>query len=295
MEFGDCVQACSFPDRGIHDFPHLEAVGQSHGDIAHRPRSAALRATHRAATYVNDCEGDTVAGSRRYWDRQSSSRILGQQDARRRSNTYVVEASPAASGYFDDEMLRRGSPARMNSNDTARELDWRHCDAQPTARIDPHQHCTDEPIEREQPRNERSLSLSSVGTMCRSDPKASNASVGLLSMVSLLYWTLLFTLGALMLDSFLCQVAGKRVMGTVDQIAHTGGDAGEISDDSVCTSSKGKQPEGSATGLTQTVGRIVRWCVEEDPGESGSNNYVHPRSLRARKASAMRGSFKFID
>ncbi|KAJ2230702.1 hypothetical protein IWW45_005708 [Coemansia sp. RSA 485] len=54
-----------------------------------------------------------------------------------------------------------------------------------------------------------------------SSSNSDESASGLFGIISLFYWTLLFTLGALMLDSFLCQVAGKRVMGTVDKIAQS--------------------------------------------------------------------------
>ncbi|KAJ2797661.1 hypothetical protein H4R20_005103 [Coemansia guatemalensis] len=133
---------------------------------------------------------------------------------------------------------------------------------------------------------------------------------GLLSVFSLLYWTLLFTLGALMLDSFLCQIAGKRVMGTVDKMAHAETNDLSSPEDTSSSESFGKRDEaehnsdygrdsGSAN-LASTVGRFVRWYVEEPErvpasnGDCSQTQTGHPRSLRMRKASAMRGSFKHI-
>ncbi|KAJ2614971.1 hypothetical protein H4S08_001452 [Coemansia sp. RSA 1365] len=138
----------------------------------------------------------------------------------------------------------------------------------------------------------------------------SRGGTGLLSMFSLLYWTLLFTLGALMLDSFLCQVAGKHVMGTVDKIAHAETNDLSSPEDTSSSESFEKQDKaeygsehGKASGstnLANTVGRFVRWYVEEPQHISASNRdrsqtrKEHPRLLRMRKASAMRGSFKHI-
>ncbi|KAJ1734782.1 hypothetical protein LPJ61_000891 [Coemansia biformis] len=125
---------------------------------------------------------------------------------------------------------------------------------------------------------------------------------GLLNMFSLVYWTVLFTLGALMLDSFLCHAAGKRVMGTVDKITNTEmPDADQSHDDR--QASKNKEPacdeHCGTVDLAGAVGRFVRWYVEspEDaPGSSGtSTQALRPRSLRARKTSAARGSFIYID
>ncbi|KAI8326173.1 hypothetical protein GQ54DRAFT_104637 [Martensiomyces pterosporus] len=152
----------------------------------------------------------------------------------------------------------------------------------------------------------------------------STSATGLIGMVSLLYWTLLFTLGALMLDSFLCQVAGKRVMGTVDKIAQ----AEAASDDGDSRKKKGlvsmdraapagRRPEADGANVANTVGRFVRWYVEgpeeqllqkgqQSPrptaGAAGAgrgglglgSSGQQPRSLRARKPSAMRGTFKHV-
>ncbi|KAJ1944212.1 hypothetical protein FBU59_002666, partial [Linderina macrospora] len=114
---------------------------------------------------------------------------------------------------------------------------------------------------------------------------ATTSPSALVGMASLLYWTLLFTLGALMLDSFLCQVAGKRVMNSVDRIAQIEGVEPESDDDS--------------PNVGNTVGRFVRWYIEgtdDHPapaslGIAASQN----RSLRQRKPSAMRGSFRYVE
>ncbi|KAJ2082420.1 hypothetical protein H4R24_001588 [Coemansia sp. RSA 988] len=142
-----------------------------------------------------------------------------------------------------------------------------------------------------------------------SDIRESNGP-GLLSMFSLLYWTLLFTLGALMLDSFLCQMAGKRVMGTVGKMAHAETNDLSSPEDTSSSESFGKRDKtehgseydgnSGSTNLTSTVGRFVRWYVEDSEHISASNEdcpqarIERPRSLRMRKASAMRGSFKHI-
>ncbi|KAJ2444988.1 hypothetical protein GGF42_006140 [Coemansia sp. RSA 2424] len=140
---------------------------------------------------------------------------------------------------------------------------------------------------------------------------ANNSSAsGLVSMISLLYWTLLFTLGALMLDSFLCQVAGKRVMGTVDKIAQL-----EANADSNSQTERrerraepqnqrrrldARMPSGDGANVANTVGRFVRWYIEgpEDPlppTTSASGQARSPaHSLRARKSQSLRGSFKHI-
>ncbi|KAJ2766376.1 hypothetical protein IWQ57_004390, partial [Coemansia nantahalensis] len=131
----------------------------------------------------------------------------------------------------------------------------------------------------------RSLSVGrTAGPPCGGDS-------GLLSMVSLVYWTVLFTLGVLMLDSFLCQTAGKRVMGTVDRINHAGpADA----------SQEDRQADGNGAGdLAGAVGRFVRWYVESPEDSSGASGAgtqsPRPSSLRVRKAAAARGSFQHIE
>ncbi|KAJ2497343.1 hypothetical protein GGH96_005189 [Coemansia sp. RSA 1972] len=250
-EFGDCG-ASSLPASGMHDFPHLDSGPYSNN--VYRPQSVS-RSAHRAATIVNESDG---AGSRVY------RHMAGwqAQNARRRSNTCASEAVLTADGYFDNAVQRYESPIRMR-NDTLRDLDWGH-HKEPKADL--------LQLNYVESSNEKSL------TVTNGSYGQSTRSMGLLSVVSLLYWTLLFTLGALMLDSFLCQMAGKRVMGTVDRIAHTDNDAADLSDDA-CASSPGKQ--STHPGLTHTVGRFVRWCVE-DPE-------TNPPPLRTRK------SFKPID
>ncbi|KAJ2478090.1 hypothetical protein EV174_004415 [Coemansia sp. RSA 2320] len=129
-----------------------------------------------------------------------------------------------------------------------------------------------------------------------------NGTSSLVSMISLLYWTLLFTLGALMLDSFLCQVAGKRVMGTVDKIAQLevsidDEKAGEDRD--VRRGPPTRSANRDTANVSNTVGRFVRWYIEgpEELVSSGSSSMsgAAPRSLRARKSSTLRGSFRHIE
>ncbi|KAJ1966178.1 hypothetical protein GGI12_000269 [Dipsacomyces acuminosporus] len=146
---------------------------------------------------------------------------------------------------------------------------------------------------------------------------------GLVGMISLLYWTLLFTLGALMLDSFLCQVAGKRVMGTVDKIAQIEADSEDgssqkrrldpSSNDKDSKPAPMRQHVGcdDSPNVASTVGRFVRWYVEGPDALSPQQSLVHDaasrsdlglgagngqpsRFARARKASAKRGSFKHV-
>ncbi|KAJ2684501.1 hypothetical protein IWW39_004870 [Coemansia spiralis] len=124
-----------------------------------------------------------------------------------------------------------------------------------------------------------------------------NGASGLVSMISLLYWTLLFTLGALMLDSFLCQVAGKRVMGTVDKIAQLEANGGDSERNG---EARNRRPgtraiAGDGANVANTVGRFVRWYIEgpEEPLPSGSGVARTPaQPLRVRKSQTLRGSFK---
>ncbi|KAJ1994059.1 hypothetical protein GGI25_000904 [Coemansia spiralis] len=144
------------------------------------------------------------------------------------------------------------------------------------------------------------LNLSSKTYMvgkCHNNSDASGGFPGILGIFSLIYWTLLFTLGALMLDSFLCQVAGKRVMGTVDRIAQTEGVGlpectRKNSSDSSNSQGKGKERAGCANeanvNMVSAMGRLVRWYIE-DPDEKPSSRLLH-----LRKAQASRGSFKHI-
>ncbi|KAI7834793.1 hypothetical protein BX661DRAFT_168007 [Kickxella alabastrina] len=144
------------------------------------------------------------------------------------------------------------------------------------------------------------------------DDNSDNLS-GIFGIVSLMYWTLLFTLGALMLDSFLCQVAGKRVMGTVDKISQTEGSTAEDKD------AKKKQRESGGlskvdideVNVANTVGRFVRWYIEGPDDMAGnrpsaasstpSSSLVagvgrsQPHSLRASRATVKRGSFKHVE
>ncbi|KAJ2663477.1 hypothetical protein IWW48_001360 [Coemansia sp. RSA 1200] len=123
---------------------------------------------------------------------------------------------------------------------------------------------------------------------------------GIVSIFSLMYWTLLFTLGALMLDSFLCQVAGKRVMGTVDRIVQTDKDTCQLE---YSGGRRGRRGSGSShgsrenmngnnedgTNVAGAVGRLMCWYVE-DP-EDASNTSM----LRLQRVQAARGSFKHIE
>ncbi|KAJ2598740.1 hypothetical protein GGF40_002139 [Coemansia sp. RSA 1286] len=164
-----------------------------------------------------------------------------------------------------------------------------------------------------------------------SSSNSDESASGLFGIISLFYWTLLFTLGALMLDSFLCQVAGKRVMGTVDKIAQS-----ENLIDSPNSKNKGKGSRSknltishsnnadtkSNADVANTVGRFVRWYIEgpdEWPRSQASSSSSSPASFtkqngsresrrlgvdtdkpqthsqRSRKPSAMRGSFKHVE
>ncbi|KAJ2517183.1 hypothetical protein GGI11_003232 [Coemansia sp. RSA 2049] len=123
---------------------------------------------------------------------------------------------------------------------------------------------------------------------------------GIVSIFSLMYWTLLFTLGALMLDSFLCQVAGKRVMGTVDRIVQTDKDTCQLK---YSGGRRGRRGSGSGQGRRESVnennedgtnvagavGRLMRWHVE-DPDDASNTSM-----LRLRQVQAARGSFKHIE
>ncbi|KAJ2813422.1 hypothetical protein H4S07_000698 [Coemansia furcata] len=123
-----------------------------------------------------------------------------------------------------------------------------------------------------------------------------NGAPGLVSMIGLIYWTLLFTLGALMLDSFLCQVAGKRVMGTVDKIAQLEASNAGGSDGERNAEARGRRRdvrEGDGTNVANTVGRFVRWYIE-GPEEPSASSVAPVRSLRARKSQSLRGSFKYV-
>ncbi|KAJ2740739.1 hypothetical protein GGI20_005647 [Coemansia sp. BCRC 34301] len=148
--------------------------------------------------------------------------------------------------------------------------------------------------------------VSHDGDLALHVPGDSGAS-GLVSMISLLYWTLLFTLGALMLDSFLCQVAGKRVMGTVDKIAQIEADADNndgTERDAEAQNRRRRLDErmlsGDGANVANTVGRFVRWYIDgpEDPLPATTRVSGPARSpahsLRARKSQSLRGSFKHI-
>ncbi|KAJ1900831.1 hypothetical protein LPJ66_001213 [Kickxella alabastrina] len=145
------------------------------------------------------------------------------------------------------------------------------------------------------------------------DDNSDNLS-GIFGIVSLMYWTLLFTLGALMLDSFLCQVAGKRVMGTVDKISQAEGGTAEDKD-----AKKKKRESGGLSkvdidevNVANTVGRFVRWYIEGPDDTAGNRPSIasstssssslvagvgrsQPHSLRAGRATVKRGSFKHVE
>ncbi|KAJ1847690.1 hypothetical protein LPJ70_001411, partial [Coemansia sp. RSA 2708] len=204
-------------------------------------------------------------------------------------------ASPVATGYFDyayyDDMEMTGSlPLQWDGNAAERVVTSSDtaCEPAVTPRMDvPRTRCKETGA-----RSDRALSLTLADRQQTEIVKGSDGNLDLLNIISLVYWTLLFTLGALMLDSFLCQMAGKRVM---DRIARTddangaGALVGHGQSES-CDDDE-KEPEG----LASRVGHLVRWCVDgsESTGEStGYARNVRPRPIRTRKVSATRGSFE---
>ncbi|KAJ1875862.1 hypothetical protein LPJ55_000276 [Coemansia sp. RSA 990] len=250
-----CMDTCT-PTQPMHEFPCLDAYDvQRDGSIRDNEQLQSVSAldvyrNERAAAYP--CQQDSV--SVRYFGRE-------------RSNTYASEASPTTKAYdFGDASMVLNEPQYdLHGSGSVPHTRDRHMRRRMTSsgyRADYDATCI-------QPkhlstgmdgrgRNERSLTLSSnIGRRRQQHTEvvAATQSYGLLNMISLLYWTLLFTLGALMLDSFVCQVAGKRVMGAVDKISVEADISDEDYENTHDTETKNK--------LATKVGRLVRWYVEE--------------------------------
>ncbi|KAJ2711247.1 hypothetical protein H4R19_003341 [Coemansia spiralis] len=189
------------------------------------------------------------------------------QPGRIRSSTHGGEISPVAHDYGPEPPLRPTAGPHLGHQ-----------------RMEA---ATATPLPPDAPESSSGRRSPSV-SLARKEELAQSGDSGLLSMFSLVYWTVLFTLGALMLDSFLCLTAGKRVMGTVDRITHT----------ETANAPRGDQQadEDGSVDLAGAVGRFVRWYVEcpEDTPSTGAQ-WPRPRSLRARKTLAARGSFQHIE
>ncbi|KAJ2453104.1 hypothetical protein EV183_002444 [Coemansia sp. RSA 2336] len=259
-EHGGCMDVCT-PTQPMHEFPCLDArnVRGSHR-YGSGLENEQLRSVSALDVYRNE-----RAAAYPYQHEAAHMRCFGRE----RSNTYSSEASPTKTYDFEDtamineprydELHGSGSVPHtwdhhMRRRVTSSGYREGYADAclQPTTQ--PRTHLSANVDERK--RNERSLSLSSKDRWHQhTEVVATTQSHGLLNMVSLLYWTLLFTLGALMLDSFVCQVAGKRVMGAVDKISLEADMSDEDYENPNDTETRNK--------LAAKVGKFVRWYMEE--------------------------------
>ncbi|KAJ2158296.1 hypothetical protein GGF46_003875 [Coemansia sp. RSA 552] len=304
---------CSFPHLGADDgrrqqlrrLPSYDRDQAIHGHFARYQGHPAPQFHSRVS------QGSSEDISREYITREAvhahcSPRIQGGAYVHEHVHEPPVVAAIPTSTYSSTPCSRLHADARRDA--TATPWDPCACPGAPASQSSPMAHGSPQmrsqhqgPLEANEDsgcRSERALSVTKRPTTEHGEVARTSdgSSAGLLNVFSLLYWTLLFTLGALMLDSFLCHTAGKRVMGTVDKIAHVDGNARQIGYSGTSES----EEDVEETTLANTVGRLVRWYVEgaDDAslagGRSSGRAQAHPRSLRARKASAMRGSFKYV-
>ncbi|KAJ1940644.1 hypothetical protein EC988_006976, partial [Linderina pennispora] len=273
------VRAFCTPTRatfdGAREFPHLStdrtmhrrSVSRDEGvPLIRRFRNSVTRAALMSASLVDGSVNDEIAA----------------RAARTRSSTTVSEISTSFARW-DDAAAEVSALA-----DSFRDADarWSLDVARSSTESDAGRSRTC-PVRTPDAIEEYDSAAEATRLLAPAHP-GSPAPSALVGMASLLYWTLLFTLGALMLDSFLCQVAGKRVMNSVDKIAQIEGVEHESEDDA------------DSPNVSNTVGRFVRWYIEgtEDSPPPASLGIAAGRKRRPpiqRKPSAARGSFRYID
>ncbi|KAJ1921984.1 hypothetical protein H4219_000331 [Mycoemilia scoparia] len=210
-------------------------------------------------------------------------------------HTYNLDSS--SRNCNDDEMsLRSSIPDKLhmhNDYDNDDDPENRHYDSNSDSRMHGQSRTSfeltrwrpslDNDLDEAPEENGEAYSHNTVVT-ASDDPEPSSASI--ISFFTLFYWMMLFSLGVCMLDSFLCNVAGQRVLGTMEKITANKDDDGEVKDDD--ESSEGShlighhqtgeyvnyqaQNKGSETSaIAGTMGRLVRWYVEDDEVTEISN------------------------
>ncbi|KAJ2393781.1 hypothetical protein GGI05_002328 [Coemansia sp. RSA 2603] len=342
--------------RGHSLFPDLHAsdnagspISGSNVPFIRRFRNSVSRAALRTASFVDDSVNNDIAALAATSNAQSLLRPRSNTVTSDRPEPYF--ATMSTSGRMSAEPIEYGclgsplasrSPRNGNVQSeplatlwTRRQNQSLFADLQkPNLRIntadirkcplrgsDIIEECESNGSKECSPLNTSSESPNIIATSPASPADAANMN-GIFGMVSLLYWTLLFTLGALMLDSFLCQVAGKRVMGTVDKISQSDvahekdkSKKGEVGTKPTDVPRKAEDGNDNIN-VANTFGRFVRWYIEGPDDRTDGNNNIANHEIsdrksrvkpslglsnselnipRARKPSAMRGSFKHIE
>ncbi|KAJ1928674.1 hypothetical protein IWQ60_001822 [Tieghemiomyces parasiticus] len=98
------------------------------------------------------------------------------------------------------------------------------------------------------------------------------------SFVNMLYWTLLFTIGALLLDSFICNVAGHQVLGLIDHIHATTEADDRIEDDDFDSDADEVMAalEAERRQHGGGDGPVVTEPVSTPSSRTGSDHYYNP-------------------
>ncbi|KAJ2849507.1 hypothetical protein IWW36_002574 [Coemansia brasiliensis] len=318
---GNCVSTKPH----MHEFPCLDIDGYG-GDTRYKHQYGSALGNEEQLRSVSalDIYNDERAAAYSCQLNPVNVRRFGRE----RSNTYASEASPTKAYDFVGATMPLGEAPTRSYNEPQYgslhdpSLGSRTWDRPMTRRMTSSSYAAAAAIYKADPgiqptiqvsrshlstgvtagmnkngRSERSLSLTNnIGSRRHQHTEivtSTQSHAGLLNMISLLYWTLLFTLGALMLDSFLCQVAGKRVIGTVDKMSYLETEPAEMSDDAVdgvCENHNYHENSSfneaeNTNRLTAKVGRFVRWYMEEEPDQNHS-------SLRSPHAHST--SFKHI-
>ncbi|KAJ2389435.1 hypothetical protein GGI23_005836 [Coemansia sp. RSA 2559] len=242
--------------------------------LINRFRNTVTRAALRSASFVDGSVNDEIAAFE-YGGGSSSSR--DEQQPRTRSNTYG--GGECSSVMFSQPPVRPDDLTCCSLTGIARHISGDNDQRQRSGSL----------IE-----GNSLVSPTAATDYAASKPQGDSKAAGILSVFSLIYWTLLFTLGVLMLDSFLCQVAGKRVMGTVDRIAQTEEtdllhSGRKRSNSRQRVKERADDDDEDTIDATGAVGRLVRWYIE-DPEEAPG-----VRGLRLRKVQTARGLFKRVE
>ncbi|KAJ2211986.1 hypothetical protein EV179_005030 [Coemansia sp. RSA 487] len=306
-----CVFSTPTTSKNTHEFPRLSFDGhrqENSGDarpacterrlsspllrrvppLINRFRNTVTRAALRSASFVDDSVNDDIAAFESGGSAQDEHLSdYHQQQTRTRSNTYGGEFLPA----MFSQPAEHPRYSRAASSSVYSVTDVRNHSSSDTEQ----RKCSGSFIKGNSPLGPTAATKYVVSKL---QGNSSSDAAGILSIFSLVYWTLLFTLGALMLDSFLCQVAGKRVMGAVDRIAQT--ESASVLDHSgrrKGTGSSGRQrgkeradDAGDDTiNATSAMGRLVRWYIEDPDDTPGA------RARRLRNIQTARGLFKRVD
>ncbi|KAJ1973989.1 hypothetical protein H4R34_004889 [Dimargaris verticillata] len=123
------------------------------------------------------------------------------------------ETSPAPSAFSSVKRIRRSIRQSLVGTDLALFEPGAPVDTSAPQSLVPHgsQDTTSPPTQ--------ALAASAQGpTALARSPSAKDTAR---NFVTMMYWTLLFTLGAILLDAFICNIAGHQVLGMIDHIQKT--------------------------------------------------------------------------